>query len=121
MTLMAMAEAKIPQCLTFPYKNKLGRLTELDLYLPPPQNTSPSLRPALVYFHGGGLTAGDKTSWFPFWLHGMLSSLISSPFLHPTTEDRAMTAGYAFIAPDYQLLPPATGHHILEDIKDLFT
>ena len=33
---------------------------------------------------------------------------------------RAMTAGFAFIAPNYQLLPPATGHEILEDIKDLF-
>ena len=24
--------------------------------------------PAVVYFHGGGLLAGNKKSWFPEWL-----------------------------------------------------
>jgi acetyl esterase/lipase len=31
-----------------------------------------------------------------------------------------MAAGYALISVNYQLLPPATGHEILEDITDLF-
>ena len=55
---------------------------ELDLYLPPepepgPQSVSrsttnsPKLLPCLVYFHGGGLTVGNKTSWFPFWTYGL--------------------------------------------------
>lgn len=25
--------------------------------------------PCLVYFHGGGMTVGDRKSWFPSWLH----------------------------------------------------
>jgi len=24
--------------------------------------------PAVIYFHGGGLTVGNKESWFPTWL-----------------------------------------------------
>lgn len=31
-----------------------------------------------------------------------------------------MSLGYAFISADYQLLPPATGHDIVQDIQDLF-
>lgn len=31
-----------------------------------------------------------------------------------------MTSGYAFISANYQLLPPASGHDIIEDIKCLF-
>ena len=31
-----------------------------------------------------------------------------------------MASGFAFISANYQLLPPATGHHLLEDIKHLF-
>ncbi|KAF5377871.1 hypothetical protein D9615_006688 [Tricholomella constricta] len=34
-------------------------------------------------------------------------------------EERATAAGYAFISADYQLLPPATGHDIVQDIQDL--
>ena len=26
------------------------------------------LVPAVVYFHGGGLTVGNRNSWFPNWL-----------------------------------------------------
>lgn len=33
---------------------------------------------------------------------------------------RAISSGHAFISADYRLLPPATGHDIVEDIKDLF-
>ena len=33
---------------------------------------------------------------------------------------RAISSGHTFISADYRLLPPATGHDILKDIKDLF-
>lgn len=32
--------------------------------------------------------------------------------------DRLTTAGCAFVCVDYRLIPPATGHEILEDVKD---
>ncbi|KAF8157979.1 Alpha/Beta hydrolase protein [Crassisporium funariophilum] len=87
----------------------------LDVYLPPQTQAdeslptegyslSNSLIPAVIYFHGGGLTVGNKDSWFPFWLH-----------------KRVLALGYAFVSADYQLLPPATGHDIVQDIKDLLT
>jgi acetyl esterase/lipase len=34
---------------------------------------------------------------------------------------RVVSSGFAFISADYQLMPPANGHDILDDIKDLFT
>ncbi|KAF9449114.1 alpha/beta-hydrolase [Macrolepiota fuliginosa MF-IS2] len=60
--------------------------------------------PVVVYFHGGGLTVGNRESWFPYWLH-----------------KRSVNLGFAFISVDYQLLPPATGHGILSDIQDFFS
>ncbi|KAJ6611411.1 Alpha/Beta hydrolase protein [Mycena sp. CBHHK59/15] len=60
--------------------------------------------PAIVYFHGGGLTVGNRRSWFPTWL-----------------KDRIVAAGYVFISADYRLLPGATLHDIIDDIQDLFT
>ncbi|KAF9013130.1 Alpha/Beta hydrolase protein [Cyathus striatus] len=59
--------------------------------------------PAVIYFHGGGLTVGNRNSWFPTWL-----------------KQRTVDAGYLFITADYRLLPPSTGHEIVEDIRDLF-
>ncbi|KAF8532102.1 alpha/beta-hydrolase [Gautieria morchelliformis] len=95
---------KLPTCLTCPYKDTQGLKAELDLYLPPSSQEHPRrLLPSLVYFHGGGLTVGEKTSWFPFWIH-----------------DRAVVAGFAFISANYQLIPPATGHQIVEDIRHIF-
>lgn len=35
--------------------------------------------------------------------------------------ERAAAAGYAFISADYRLVPPATAHDVLDDIKDVFT
>ncbi|KAJ3835911.1 Alpha/Beta hydrolase protein [Lentinula raphanica] len=60
---------------------------------------------ALVYFHGGGLTVGNRTSWFPDWL-----------------QKRTTDAGHIFISPDYRLIPSGstTGHDILEDVLDVF-
>lgn len=31
------------------------------------------------------------------------------------------SAGYAFVSTDYQLMPPATGHDVLKDIRDLWS
>jgi hypothetical protein len=36
-----------------------------------------------------------------------------------TLAERVTSAGFAFISADYQLLPPATGHDIIQDISDL--
>ncbi|KIK69762.1 hypothetical protein GYMLUDRAFT_151343 [Collybiopsis luxurians FD-317 M1] len=59
----------------------------------------------LVYFHGGGLTVGNRKSWFPKWL-----------------QQRITDAGHVFISPDYRLMPSGstTGHDILEDIQHAF-
>jgi acetyl esterase/lipase len=34
--------------------------------------------------------------------------------------ERTTAAGFAFISADYRLLPPSTGHDVLEDVVDLF-
>jgi acetyl esterase/lipase len=34
--------------------------------------------------------------------------------------ERTIAAGLAFISADYRLLPPSTGHDILDDVVDLF-
>ncbi|KDQ25694.1 hypothetical protein PLEOSDRAFT_1045533 [Pleurotus ostreatus PC15] len=80
----------------------------LDLYLPevhlsPEAQTRLPQIPAVIYFHGGGMTVGDRKSWFPLWL-----------------QQRINSAGIAFISTDYSLLPPASGHQIVRDIQDLF-
>ncbi|TFK52322.1 alpha/beta-hydrolase [Heliocybe sulcata] len=104
------ASSDVPShtCLTLPYKGVDDRPVLVDLYIP-----SAHLKPAdggtrprlasVVYFHGGGLTVGNRISWFPHWLQRRLND-----------------AGLVFISADYRLIPPATGHDILEDIIDLF-
>ena len=41
----------------------------LDVFLPPHPTGKPLS--AILYFHGGGLTVGNRRSYFPHWLHGM--------------------------------------------------
>ena len=36
-------------------------------------------------------------------------------------QERAMKEGWAFMSADYTLLAPASGHDVLNDIKDLFS
>lgn len=36
------------------------------------------------------------------------------------TSERAMHAGYIFMSADYHLMPPSTGHDIIDDVQDLF-
>jgi len=59
--------------------------------------------PAVIYFHGGGFGVGNRKSWFPTWMQKRLSS-----------------RGIVFISVDYRLIPPSTGHDVIEDIKDAF-
>ncbi|KAH9891560.1 alpha/beta-hydrolase [Cubamyces lactineus] len=88
---------------TLAYKNVNGLTIHLDIYPPPSDGTGATPVPGVVYFHGGALTVGNRKSWFPSWLHSRVARL-----------------GMAFISVDYQLIPPATGHDILHDIKDVF-
>ncbi|KAJ6508345.1 Alpha/Beta hydrolase protein, partial [Mycena sanguinolenta] len=92
-------------CLDVCYK-KIGQIpVHLNVYAPlnlEARSPYPRL-PAVVYFHGGGLTVGNRTSWWPAWL-----------------EARMVAAGFVFISADYRFLPSSNVHDIIEDIKDLF-
>lgn len=62
-----------PSAATFEFDPAHG--TELDVYLPPrdahQHDDTPAVqeRPAVVYFHGGGMTSGGKVDLlFPDWL-----------------------------------------------------
>ena len=59
--------------LTFVYKELNDISLQLDVYPPAvsarPNSTDTKKCPAVVYFHGGGLTVGNKESWFPHWLY----------------------------------------------------
>ncbi|KXN81762.1 hypothetical protein AN958_03688 [Leucoagaricus sp. SymC.cos] len=101
----------LPAHSTLPYKAVGDQIVYFDIYSPTPARwTETGIRndtlqiPAVVYFHAGGLTVGNRESWFPFWLHR-----------------RATELGYVFLCPDYRLLPPATGHDILSDIQDFMS
>jgi acetyl esterase/lipase len=65
--------------LTLPYKSVDGNPINLDIY-PPILLDGPSILtrciPAVIYFHGGGLTVGNRRSWIPVWLK---SSYWASP------------------------------------------
>ncbi|PCH40121.1 alpha/beta-hydrolase [Wolfiporia cocos MD-104 SS10] len=97
------------QPLSIAYKYVDGTPLLLDVYPPVVQSPNADVTqsgsriavPAILYFHGGGLTVGNRTSWFPAWLHRRVSD-----------------AGCVFVCVDYRLLPPSTGHDILSDIKD---
>ncbi|TFK34732.1 Alpha/Beta hydrolase protein [Crucibulum laeve] len=100
---------------TLEYKSlQDGQWISLDLYPPTVSrrqqieqvdgNVHIASIPAVIYFHGGGLTVGNRKSWFPTWLQSRVSSM-----------------GFAFISADYRLIPPSTAHSIVEDIQDLFT
>ncbi|KAF9240276.1 alpha/beta-hydrolase [Melanogaster broomeanus] len=92
--------------LTFVYKTVDNKPILLDVYLPDPSPAADTrdLRPAILYFHGGGLTVGSRQSWFPSWLQKRLSR-----------------HGCIFISVDYRLIPPSHGHDIVDDIRDAFT
>jgi acetyl esterase/lipase len=86
------------QPLTFAYKTVQGLQIHLDIYPPPfahhdngapngnptkrGSDENPDVVPALLYFHGGGLTVGDRKSWFPQW---MQSQFILPLIVHIST------------------------------------
>lgn len=100
-------QCNIDSPLAFIYKEVDGIHVLLDVYLPPDdvdqQSTQQLIqyRPAVVYFHGGGLTVGNRRSWFPTWLKSRLSA-----------------HNIIFISADYRLIPPGTGYDVLADVKD---
>ena len=60
--------SRVPPTLTIAYK-KLGDQDILvDVFIPKDQKEVISTAPVFVYFHGGGMTAGDRSSWFPTWM-----------------------------------------------------
>jgi len=62
----------LPPHFTLAYKQVGTQDVLFDIYLPeiPPLEGNGTVSvPAVVYFHGGGLTVGNRESWFPFWLH----------------------------------------------------
>ncbi|KAI0037279.1 hypothetical protein FA95DRAFT_1614404 [Auriscalpium vulgare] len=50
----------------------------IDIYLPDIEHLPSEPVPAILYFHGGGLTVGDRTSWFPTWLASKHASPLDS-------------------------------------------
>ncbi|KIJ64601.1 hypothetical protein HYDPIDRAFT_111975 [Hydnomerulius pinastri MD-312] len=95
--------------LSFAYKVIDNKPILLDVYLPyldnlQPDGVQPDHRPTVIYFHGGGLTVGNRQSWFPFWLQKRLS-----------------LQGCIFVSADYRLIPPSNGHDIIDDIRDVFS
>lgn len=62
-------------------------------------------RPVLVYWHGGGFIVGDRLyePWWPYWL------------LEFSREHDAL-----IVAPDYRLLPEASGADIMDDMDSFW-
>ncbi|KAJ5753580.1 alpha/beta-hydrolase, partial [Penicillium nucicola] len=76
---------------------------KMDYYLPPA--TSTGSLPAMIYYHGGGMTAGSRRSLsFPHWLYA-----------------HCQKANYIFISADYRLVHPTTTADQIHDAKALFT
>ena len=64
--------------LTIAYKVVDGLPIHIDVY--PPAVPTTSAIPAVIYYHGGALTVGNRGSWFPAWLHRacLASNLLQS-------------------------------------------
>ncbi|TEB40197.1 alpha/beta-hydrolase [Coprinellus micaceus] len=95
--------------ITLVYKQVSGLDLQVDIHppwlSPPGIDTDSAIEeaPAVLFFHGGGLTVGNRTSWFPYWM-----------------QKRFTEKGYLFMSADYRLLPPSTGREIVEDVVDLW-
>ena len=68
------------ESLTLAYKIVQGEPIFIDIYPPslthnykvnaanPNGDEDLAIVPAVLYFHGGGLTVGNRKSWFPQWM-----------------------------------------------------
>lgn len=114
----------ISEPLTFTYKLVDDLRLLIDVY---PPSVSAGLVPngsAVIYFHGGGLTVGNRRSWFPSWLQRehLRKRYPTIWFISVKSwcTERLSSVGVVFISADYRLVCPSTGHDVLQDIKDLF-
>ncbi|KAL4807722.1 Alpha/Beta hydrolase protein [Aspergillus unguis] len=74
----------------------------LDFYLPP---TPTGPLPAIIYYHGGGMTAGSRCEYpWPEWLY-----------------KHCQKKNYMFISADYRLCHPTNTLDQIEDAKALFS
>ena len=87
-----------PQSLTYKIVGSLS--IELDLYLPSESTTN---LPILLWFHGGGLLQGTRSSVAPHMLSGV-------------SKYR-----FALVSADYRLAPQATIDEIVSDVQDCLT
>ena len=63
--------------LTMVYKVVNNLPIHIDIYAPTLVSSAAPAVPAVVYFHGGALTVGNRKSWFPAWLHRACLKLFS--------------------------------------------
>src|SRR3954469_12324115 len=74
-----------------------GRMEKLALFLPARANGDATLRPAVVYFHGGGWDHGDKATERERNIGNHLSA-----------------AGYVFVSANYALGPGSWPRNLLD-------
>jgi acetyl esterase/lipase len=93
---------------------------KLDYYLPQVTGTLP----AIIYYHGGGMTAGSRRSVpYPSWLYGKNPTrplIIESKPTSKLVIDHCQEKGYIFISADYRLCHPSTTLDQIEDAKACF-
>ena len=90
---------------------------KLDYYLP----ASRGALPAIIYYHGGGMTAGSRRSaGLPYWMYGEQTSPFGGHFRTNRIQDHCQEQGYIFISADYRLCHPSTALDQIDDAKALF-
>ncbi|OJK00943.1 hypothetical protein ASPACDRAFT_1887659 [Aspergillus aculeatus ATCC 16872] len=82
---------------THVYKTHLTTEIQLDVYLPPDQDSN-TPKPILLWFHGGYLITGSRKA-IPGWLH-----------------HHALSQNWTLISADYRVLPESTGLATIEDV-----
>jgi cephalosporin-C deacetylase-like acetyl esterase len=66
-------QATPPRGQTLVYSTVDGHNIKFDYFLP---RTASGRLPAVIYYHGGGMTAGWRGGFnFPTWLHGMFAAI----------------------------------------------
>lgn len=92
---------------TVAYKKVEGHEILADVYRPPGN----SVRPVIVYLHGGALIAGNRDAHFVFDRPGGSGDLLAFAEKH----------GYAVVSLDYRLAPETKLPAIISDIESAFT